>query len=404
MTPSGFFTSLRVSSLAGVGGAALTRLNHVSAKALSETIGAIYDCAISPEHWPEALRKIAELTGSAAAGMGIVDHRLKQSVRLYDYGYQEDDLRIYHEKYGAMNPALVARLMFPVGEPVAGEMLVDEEEWLDSRIYREFLEPRDLRYGATIELLRTPHRSVGAALMRKHEQGAYGAEDLSLLRLLSPHLCRSLTIADALDLRTLHSEMLEVVLDGLAAGVYLTARDGNIVYMNAAAEKQARLSGAIRIANNRLRPTDQEAHALLAKAIDELSKDEAKGEVSAHSIALPEPNGAGYVATVLPLESGRRAKLAPFAASVGIFVQDPQKMPLMPVEAFARLYRLSGAELRVLLRLAQGGGATEAAETLGISEATVRTHLRRLFFKTGTARQAELLQLLQNAAPPTSTS
>ena len=97
----------------------MTRLDDVSAKALSETIGAIYDCAIYPEHWPEALRRIAELTDSAATGMGIVDHRLKQSVRLYDYGYREDDLRIYHEKYGAMDPALVARLMFP-GLPRAG--------------------------------------------------------------------------------------------------------------------------------------------------------------------------------------------------------------------------------------------------------------------------------------------
>ena len=137
--------------------------------------------------------------------------------------------------------------------------------------------------------------------------------------------------------------------------------------------------------------------------IDALSNDAAGGGVSGHSLALPERDGAGYVATVLPLEGGRRGSiLAPFAASVGIFVQDPQRMPLMPVEAFAKLYQLSGGELRVLLKLAQGSGATEAADALGISEATVRTHLRRLFFKTGTAKQAELLQLLQNAAPPTS--
>src|SRR5689334_7616935 len=103
----------------------MTGLKGASAKALSETIGAIYDCAVHPDHWPEALRQIVELTASAAGGMGIVDHQRKHSVRLYDYGYQEDDLRLYHEKYAAMNPALVARLMFPAGEPVAGEMLLD---------------------------------------------------------------------------------------------------------------------------------------------------------------------------------------------------------------------------------------------------------------------------------------
>jgi DNA-binding CsgD family transcriptional regulator len=34
------------------------------------------------------------------------------------------------------------------------------------------------------------------------------------------------------------------------------------------------------------------------------------------------------------------------------------------------------------------------AETLGIAENTVKTHLRRLFEKTGTTRQAELVKLV----------
>ena len=75
-------------------------------------------------------------------------------------------------------------------------------------------------------------------------------------------------------------------------------------------------------------------------------------------------------------------------------------MPVIPGEAFARLYSLTGGELRVLLALAQGLGAKEAADMLGIGEPTVRTHLQRLFSKTGTSRQAELLQLLQSSAPP----
>ena len=72
----------------------------------------------------------------------------------------------------------------------------------------------------------------------------------------------------------------------------------------------------------------------------------------------------------------------------------------MPGEAFARLYGMTGGELRVLLALAQGLGAKEAADMLGIGEPTVRTHLQRIFSKTGTTRQADLLRLLQNATPP----
>ena len=54
----------------------------------------------------------------------------------------------------------------------------------------------------------------------------------------------------------------------------------------------------------------------------------------------------------------------------------------------------------MLLALAQGLGAKEAADMLGISEPTVRTHLQKMFSKTGTPRQADLLRLLQNSTPP----
>jgi DNA-binding CsgD family transcriptional regulator len=120
-----------------------------------------------------------------------------------------------------------------------------------------------------------------------------------------------------------------------------------------------------------------------------------------HSVAIPDGVGGGYVATLLPIENGRRSGiLAPFAASVAVFMQDPVQVSLMPGEAFARLHGLTGGELRVLLALSQGLSGMESAEMLGISEPTVRTHLQRIFSKTGTSRQAVLLSLLHRSTPP----
>ena len=68
--------------------------------------------------------------------------------------------------------------------------------------------------------------------------------------------------------------MLEKTLDGLVAGVFLTARDGRVVYMNAAAERQVRTGNSIRIVNNRVCPTDPAARAALSKAIDEAARDD----------------------------------------------------------------------------------------------------------------------------------
>jgi PAS domain-containing protein len=280
-------------------------LEGVSASALSEAIGAIYDCALDPDHWPNAMRHVTELTASAVMGMGIIDHKHRHNVRMYEYGFREDMVRLYFDKYAAMNPFFVARLMFPVGEPVTTNMLIDEQDFATSRYYEEFLKPNGYKYGATIEILRTPHRSVGIALIRKEEKPAYGAEDLGTLRLLSPHFCRALAISDVLDLRTLKSEMLEATLDGLAAGVYLTARDGRVVYMNVAAERQVKSGNALRIVNKKLCPVDPRARATMVKAIEDLGRDEA-GASGAHSLAVPDAEGAGYVATLLPIERGQR--------------------------------------------------------------------------------------------------
>ena len=116
--------------------------------------------------------------------------------------------------------------MFDVGQVVTTEMLAEEEEFLESRFYREYAEPRRLRYLMTIELLRTGHRSAGIAGYRFSDQPTYGAADIELFKLLSPHLCKASEIADALDLRTITSQVLEATLDGLAAGVYLTDQRG----------------------------------------------------------------------------------------------------------------------------------------------------------------------------------
>jgi hypothetical protein len=80
----------------------------------------------------------------------------------------------------------------------------------------------------------------------------HGARETSLFELLSPHICRAPAISDIL--KTLHADVLEATLDGPTAGVYLTRRDGHVVYMNAAAECQVKTGNALRIVNNRLDP------------------------------------------------------------------------------------------------------------------------------------------------------
>jgi DNA-binding CsgD family transcriptional regulator len=50
--------------------------------------------------------------------------------------------------------------------------------------------------------------------------------------------------------------------------------------------------------------------------------------------------------------------------------------------------------------MAPGLCVKEAAEVLGIGEATAKTHLQRVYAKTGTSKQTELMHLFMRYGPP----
>ena len=226
------------------------------------------------------------------------------------------------EAHYAQSPMAAADIVSNIGDVSALSM--ERYELLESRFFREVLKPFGLQDMIWFPALRTGGRMASMHASRSEKAPYYQQREISLFKLLAPHVCRALSISDALDIRTLRSEMLEKTLDGLVTGVFLTARDGRVVYMNAAAERQVRTGNSIRIVNNRICPTDPAARAALSKAIDEARATAIDMDMSEHSLAIPDVDGAGYIATLLPIERGQRGDIfAPFAASVAVFTQDP---------------------------------------------------------------------------------
>jgi DNA-binding CsgD family transcriptional regulator len=66
----------------------------------------------------------------------------------------------------------------------------------------------------------------------------------------------------------------------------------------------------------------------------------------------------------------------------------------------AIVYGLSPAQIRLAEQIVAGHGLREAAETLGVSLATTRTQLERIFDKTGVRSQPALVRALLSVAAP----
>ena len=142
---------------------------------------------------------------------------------------------------------------------------------------------------------------------------------------------------------------------------------------------------------------DKRLHeALLAAA----EGDKAIGNTG---IALPlmRKTGERYVAHALPLTSRtRKATGRIHAATAAIFIHEARREAPPTAAIVAEAYRLTMAELRVLFAIVEVGGVPEVAETLGIAASTVRTHLGRVYQKTGVARQADLVKLVAGFSSP----
>jgi DNA-binding CsgD family transcriptional regulator len=72
----------------------------------------------------------------------------------------------------------------------------------------------------------------------------------------------------------------------------------------------------------------------------------------------------------------------------------------MPADALALLYDLTPAESLIFELIANGQTPSEIAAMLGIAASTVKTHLLRVFDKTGCRRQADLVKLAASMSLP----
>ena len=200
--------------------------------------------------------------------------------------------------------------------------------------------------------------------------------------------------------------MLSATLDLLTVGIALVDGAGRLVHANEAAQAMLDSKSAVRKDGDVLTARDGKSAADLREAIEK-AVGGSTIDLPSTGIAVPltAADDRDLAAWVLPLDGGLRSKLAaPFAARAAIFLREigGDAIPF-PGELFVKRYALTPAECRVLMMLVQGMTPREAGDALGISEPTVKTHLQRLFSKTGTDRQSELMRLAMSALAPAQT-
>ena len=146
---------------------------------------------------------------------------------------------------------------------------------------------------------------------------------------------------------------------------------------------------------------DKAATAALSQALDLAAQGD--GALGAHgrSIAAMARDDRKFVVTVMPLTSGRRREIgSSHHAVAAVCLKEAEFEVSTAAATLATFYDLTRREMAVLVASVELSGATEVAAVMGLTEHTVRSHLKAIFLKTGATRQADLVKLMAGTAPP----
>jgi len=367
-----------------------------SERILFDLIGLIYDAAGDASRWPTFLDRLGKELRSQANTIFAQDLCNQGFNVAAGTGVDLSFQRSYESYYRARNVYLIrGNDHLRTGSVRPSHTLCPDSIALRSEFYNDWIVPQKHRHGMLGVIYRK--RSLASMFGAIRERGTrpFGQEEVSLVRTLIPHLQRAVSLHRKItDLESQKSAATNA-LDHWSIGVILLDKQGRVLLTNRKAEEiVGQRDGLLLAAEGPCAALASETSALRRLIQDAISTRLGHGGKSGGAIALSRPSlkrALNVLVTPLFPLSGLPAQRG---AVVAIFVSDPESQEVRDEDVLRHLYALTPAEAALTGQLAAGEDMKRAAQTLEVSMNTARTHLKKIFEKTGTKRQAELVRLL----------
>ena len=362
----------------------LTRTTPINAD-FDALIGDIYECVIDPTRWPATLARVCATIGGDAGWVAVhVPNRVSSTYQI-ETGTDPEWQRKLREDYVGSSPFIGMVHYVRSGEVLSVGDVVDYDEFAAGRFYREWAAPQgwpDLIF-AVLSREADRFSFLGVCL-----PGRATAENKRIAAYFAPHLDRALRILDLLQQRDRELTDATSALNAMSTGVVLVDERMGVRGMNRAAEQL--LSGKLGPAW----PAEgaRTLSGLGARDLAPAVAACAAGSVEQVGISLLLKAATERTLVILVVPLPRPTKAVADRAVAALFITDPDRPALAPAGSVVERYGLTPSELRVALALFEGKTPSAIAASQGVSLATVRTHLRRLYDKTQTSGQAALVK------------
>jgi len=286
------------------------------------------------------------------------------------------------------NALLKAGDIFTLDEVISREALVKSE------IYEKLIKPYGIDYQLGMYFSEPGGWECSVGLMNSIRSRNFGDEEKAFFIGFRPHLERALEIYARLKRNESEKEIFEQTFDRLTIGTIILDGHGQVIGVNAAAERIARQSACVSF-TGKITASNPESNARLQRAIKEAIAWREQGHthpfVAALRIESPTGPNLGFLIRANPPSADYPSDASP---SVVIYVGDSAQQQLASERLVAQLFGLTSSEAFLATLLADGFTLSEAATKLDLTENTVRNYAKKIFAKTGVSRQADLVRLI----------
>lgn len=303
--------------------------------------------------------------------------------------------------FSARNPWFLSSQDYVPGRVMTGDELISSNDLRRTDFYRGFLQPRGLLHRLCGVVAQRAGGAHFLSAYRTEDQGPFGATEKAALESLLDHVTLSLECRwrwqEADDL----ARALLSLTDHDSHPVILVTTSGEPVYRNPAAAELLERHAGLRLQGGRVTAASPADQRLLSETIARVARQDpghsaASPGVVTLACAPPTPPVVAVVRAagqVFAREAGERRSLVMLAVRGAHAMHDAASC------VFARQYELTAAQAKVSALVFAGQPLSAIAQSLHVSENTVRSHLKQIFQKTDTHGQMDLVHLHARVCP-----
>lgn len=362
---------------------------------LLETIDTIYDCVGDTFDHPQALKAFSDIADGTGLYLCEVRPFFGRTTLVGYHNVPDQAAEAMLKSFATVESNSMIKNLprIPTGVPVLRRAFVSDEEYYQSDMYKITSEPWGLHCEGVSIFKKGLVSALGCGFMRHPGQCELEAEHLSQMALVNKHYMRAMTFQQRFN--NLEQALVQAnnVLDLVDFGMILFGNSKTPLFVNKSAERILAAGDGLSLRSAGLTIHNRKAQKQFDDMFEAMNADTvpllARSGGLVHA-SRPSRKRA-YSLMLVPMGAN---KSGIEGATTGVLLFDPSKKRTTAVKLFATSYGLTKSEAQLALELAQGVSPEEFASENNISINTVRTHLRSLFAKTETARQAELVSLL----------